>query len=125
MSLTSPHQKTPSASSRASAGQPSLATGLRKPRRTPLPRSDAALRRGGKELEKIHSVSIRTLVTGALLGMSMHKLRLVALPILALAVLASAGLWSNRPAASGSARADPRTTAQSTQKKEDSKETKP
>src|SRR5262249_14914259 len=49
------------------------------------------------------STSVLTLAEGVLFGMSMHKLRLVILAILVLAVLAGAGVWAGRPTASGSA----------------------
>jgi RNA polymerase sigma factor (sigma-70 family) len=46
--------------------------------------------------------SVITLAEGVLLGMWMHKLRLAALVLLTLTILAGAGVWAGRPAATQS-----------------------
>jgi RNA polymerase sigma factor (sigma-70 family) len=82
---------------------------------------DAVIRGGPVVRDGVFSSSVLSLAEGVLLGMSLHKLRLAALAVLTLAVLAGAGVWAGRPTASGSVPPSTRSIARAVVKKADDK----
>jgi RNA polymerase sigma factor (sigma-70 family) len=86
---------------------------------------EAVLRGGPVVRDGAFSTSVLTLAEGVLFGMSLHKLRLAALAILTLAVLAGAGVWAGRPAVPGSAPPVKKVLAQATEKKTEDRKPAP
>ncbi len=80
---------------------------------------EAVLRAGPVVRDGACSASVSSLAQGVLIGMSLHKARLVVLAVLVLAILAGAGVWAGRPAGG------PRASAQPAEKKVEAKPAPP